>query len=263
MGGPNHEWVGPPIRDPWDKQGWPFFRGTNGRTMHRNPLSKGEPIGWGSIKTHCTAMDSVADNRRLNARHVTSNRGIAASAWNREENRGLLVLGLFVSLVFFFWGISLVFLSVCSSFCRGFKGSDGEKNLWFFEVFLGVFGKNKEKEDREWPKDGFWPHQEKSGNNWPKIGEITEKWDFSYFGCFSLFLGDFFLPIGIRGEAKSPFAGHFSPVSGGIGHFLRGGTLTWGNDIRVTPRMTVRWRSAPCAPPRYCHAIVAQILVVP
>ena len=34
--------------------------------MHTNPLSKGEPIGWGAIKTHCTAMDSVAAHRRLN-----------------------------------------------------------------------------------------------------------------------------------------------------------------------------------------------------
>ena len=44
---------------------------------------------------------------------------------------------------------------------------------------------------------------------------------------------------------------------------LKGGTLTRGNDIRVTPGMTVRWRSAPCAPPLYCHALVTQILVVP
>ena len=28
-----------------------------------------------------------------------------------------------------------------------------------------------------------------------------------------------------------------------------GGTLTRGNDIHVTPGMTVRWHSAPCAPP--------------
>ena len=48
-----------------------------------------------------------------------------------------------------------------------------------------------------------------------------------------------------------------------FGHFSRGGTLTRGKDIHVAPGMTVRWRSAPCAPPRYCHAMVAQILVVP
>ena len=47
------------------------------------------------------------------------------------------------------------------------------------------------------------------------------------------------------------------------GTFFKGGTLTRGNDIRVTPGMTVRWHSAPCAPPLYCHAIVAQNLVVP
>ena len=34
--------------------------------MHTNPLSKWEPIGWGAIKTHCTAIDSVAASRRLN-----------------------------------------------------------------------------------------------------------------------------------------------------------------------------------------------------
>ena len=41
------------------------------------------------------------------------------------------------------------------------------------------------------------------------------------------------------------------------------GNLTRGNDIRVTPGMTTRGRFAPCAPPLYCHAIFAQILVVP
>ena len=44
----------------------------------------------------------------------------------------------------------------------------------------------------------------------------------------------------------------------------RGGALTRRNDICVTPGMTVRWRSAPCASPLYCQfAIVARILVVP
>ena len=33
--------------------------------MHTHPLSRGEPIVWGAIKIHCTAMDSVAANRRL------------------------------------------------------------------------------------------------------------------------------------------------------------------------------------------------------
>ena len=61
MGGATH-------RDPWDKQGGPFFRAANGRTMHTNPLSKREThrVG-GPSKPHCTAMDSVAANRRLNA----------------------------------------------------------------------------------------------------------------------------------------------------------------------------------------------------
>ena len=39
--------------------------------------------------------------------------------------------------------------------------------------------------------------------------------------------------------------------------FWGGGTFTWKNDICVSPRMTVRWLSAPCAPPLYCHAILA------
>ena len=61
MGGATH-------RDPWDKQGGPFFRGANGLAMHTNPLLKGEPIGLGAIKTHCTTMDSVAASRRLKNR---------------------------------------------------------------------------------------------------------------------------------------------------------------------------------------------------
>ena len=31
----------------------------------QDPLSKGGPIGWGAIKTHCTKMHSVAASRRL------------------------------------------------------------------------------------------------------------------------------------------------------------------------------------------------------
>ena len=47
--------------------------------------------------------------------------------------------------------------------------------------------------------------------------------------------------------------------------FFKGGgpKVTRGNDIGVSPGMTVRRRSAACAPPLYCHAIVAQILVIP
>ena len=67
MGGPTHEWVGPPIVTHGANKGGPFFRGANRPTMHTNPLSKGEPIGWGAVKTLCTAMDSVAVNRWLNA----------------------------------------------------------------------------------------------------------------------------------------------------------------------------------------------------
>ena len=67
MGGPTHKWVGPPIVTHGTNKGGLLQGGGNGRTMHTNPLSRGEPIGWGAIKTHCTAMDPVAANRRLNA----------------------------------------------------------------------------------------------------------------------------------------------------------------------------------------------------
>ena len=68
MGGSHPRMGGAIHRDSWDNKGghWPLFRGANGRTMHTNPLSKGEPIGWGPIKAHCTVMDSVAASRRLN-----------------------------------------------------------------------------------------------------------------------------------------------------------------------------------------------------
>ena len=41
-----------------------------------------------------------------------------------------------------------MFLSVFCLFYRVFKGSHGEKILGVFEVFLGVFEKNKEKKAR-------------------------------------------------------------------------------------------------------------------
>ena len=41
-----------------------------------------------------------------------------------------------------------MFLSVFCLFYRVFKGSQGEKILGVFEVFLGVFEKTKEKKDR-------------------------------------------------------------------------------------------------------------------
>ena len=47
----------------------------------------------------------------------------------------------------------MLFLSVFCLFCRVFKGSHSEKILDVFEVFLGVFEKNKEKKARaEGPK---------------------------------------------------------------------------------------------------------------
>ena len=69
MGGPTHEWVGPPI----------VTHGTNkgGEKCTRTHCQRGEPIGWGAIKTHCTAMDSVAANRRLNINRLEQS-GICA-----------------------------------------------------------------------------------------------------------------------------------------------------------------------------------------
>ena len=59
-------WVGPPIVG--QTRGGILQVGINGRTLHTNPLSKGEPIGWGAIKTRCTEMRSVAENRRFKYR---------------------------------------------------------------------------------------------------------------------------------------------------------------------------------------------------
>ena len=60
----------------------------------------------------------------------------------------LLFLGVFVSLVFFLLGISLVFWSVFCSFPSVQKVRKVRKILAFFEVFLGIFEKTKEKKDR-------------------------------------------------------------------------------------------------------------------
>ena len=85
MGGATH-------RDPWDKQGGAFFRGANGLTMHTNPLSKGGTHWVGAIKTHCTATDSVAANRRLNSRRSGNSSKI------QVKSEGALVEGAF-------WGL--------------------------------------------------------------------------------------------------------------------------------------------------------------
>ena len=66
----------------------------------------------------------------------------------------LLFLGVFVSLVFFLLGISLVFLSVFCLFFRIFKGS--RTILGAFEVFLGIFEVSKEKKDRVFQGEGNW-----------------------------------------------------------------------------------------------------------
>ena len=97
MGGATH-------RDPWDKQGGAFFRGENGRTMHTNPLSRGEPIAWGAIKAHCTAMDSVAANRRLNNRERKFNTNFFFSNFSgtsgiSRQNPGISRQKSLVSLV--------------------------------------------------------------------------------------------------------------------------------------------------------------------
>ena len=60
----------------------------------------------------------------------------------------LLFLGVFVSLVFLFLGISLVFLSVFCLFTGFSRVRMVRKILGVFEVFLGVFEKTKEKKDR-------------------------------------------------------------------------------------------------------------------
>ena len=66
MGGPTHKWVGPPIVTHGTNKGGGLLQG-GGMGEQCNPLSRGEPIGWGAIKTHCTAMSPVAANRRLKA----------------------------------------------------------------------------------------------------------------------------------------------------------------------------------------------------
>ena len=59
----------------------------------------------------------------------------------------------FFSLVFLFpwsfssWEFPWSFCVFCL-FYRVFEGSHGEQNPWYFEVFLGVFEKTKEKKDR-------------------------------------------------------------------------------------------------------------------
>ena len=47
-------------------------------------------------------------------------------------NPVLLFLGVFVSLVFFLLGFSLIFLSLSCLFYRIFKGPRGEENPWCF-----------------------------------------------------------------------------------------------------------------------------------
>ena len=151
MGGATH-------RDPWDKQGGAFFRGGgNGRTMHTNPLSRGEPIGWGAIKTHCTAMDSVAANRRLKSRKHNcfinlgvestiraqtskisrEKRNLGHSAHYRLHAEGVvlrkrtcfypILFCFFLRVPFSFFrprGFPCVFLSGLLLFSRDFRGSE-------------------------------------------------------------------------------------------------------------------------------------------
>ena len=50
--------------------------------------------------------------------------------------------------MFFLLRNSLVFWGVFCLFSWVFKGSQGEKILGVFEVFLGIFEKTKEKKDR-------------------------------------------------------------------------------------------------------------------
>ena len=57
------------------------------------------------------------------------------------------------SLFFFPCEDFLVFLSIFAVFSRDFRGLAGIKNPCFLVVFLAVFQKNKERKDREGPKD--------------------------------------------------------------------------------------------------------------
>ena len=57
-----------------------------------------------------------------------SRKGPGAERLKNRKNPVLLFLDVFVSLVFFLLGISLVFLSVFSVFSKVFRGSQGEKN---------------------------------------------------------------------------------------------------------------------------------------
>ena len=65
MGGPTHEW-GPPIVAHGTNKGGHPSGGQMGEQCERTHC-KGGTHRVGAIKTHCTAMDSVAANRRLNA----------------------------------------------------------------------------------------------------------------------------------------------------------------------------------------------------
>ena len=65
MGGPTHQWVGAPIVTHGTNKGSHSSGGQMGEQCTRTHCQRGEPIGCGPIKTHCTAMDSVAANRRL------------------------------------------------------------------------------------------------------------------------------------------------------------------------------------------------------
>ena len=63
MGGATH-------RDLWDKQGGPFFRAGKWANNAHEPIVKGGAHRVGGHQNglpHCTAMDSVAASRRLNA----------------------------------------------------------------------------------------------------------------------------------------------------------------------------------------------------
>ena len=127
-------WISPEIR--MDQWSWKFFESCRldrywsieCSSLHSGLSGSGPiPTIWFTLKTLSTLINEWGFHPRYSV---------------------LLFLGVFVSLVFFFPGIFLVFLSVLCLFYGVFEGSHSEKNPGCSEIFLGVFEKTKEKKER-------------------------------------------------------------------------------------------------------------------